>query len=230
MKHSLTKDPIASFTRPPHAPEPVAKALDRFDSTATRWAAAKEELREQREELARAEADDLREVADLLAEGKPAPKDTTRRQREVRTRIGRLEQEHKALGVALDEVGNELVAEVAAVRPEWIDALEQAEAEVSARYAAALSEATDALRDLTAARAAAGWLRRFKANEARLGLVAGFQGGRAWVEHRTPGPLRGRHDVAELLKIAGLAVEEPAPEPRPRAAGRSSGKTQAVIA
>lgn len=208
MRSPTSRTPIAQFPLPAEAPQAVADAAARFEQLADQWATLRGEISDAREGAAKAKADAIRMAADQYAAGE-TPVDVKAVELAEAARIEAMRAQLEALGVALDEAGNELAAEIAAHREEWVAALEPAAAAAASRYDAAIREAQEALRELGPALRAVSWLREFDAGEARVGAAVAFLGGRIILDHRFIGSMRNDYDAAEVLAAAAKATAPP---------------------
>lgn len=224
MRHSSSKDPIASWPPPILEPESVRPAREAFDRLADQWARTKGELRDARDGEKAAAAEQPRVDAEAFAAGKEPAKE--RLVDVAKAKTADLERRLAGLSVALHDAGNELTAGQEDAKAEWLAALNAEFAKQVARFEAALTEAAAAAEEAGRAYAGRKWVEEFEAGPAVAGMVTKFHGGAYTFPTRAPSA-NSYPTVTDLLHVARKAVEPPAPRPAsvgPPFGGKDAGK------
>lgn len=191
-------------------PKKVEAAVKRFDDVAIKRASRLGERSDLEEAAQAAKAEGIQAAAAAYADGKEPP-NLAAIDQEFATRSSEIATDLRVLDVAVDTVGNELARAVGENAADWIDSLTPIVADAEAEYLGAIDTALAALVRLREARGAVEWLARFDADQARIGAVSQFTGGRIMVrDHK-----RVEHDPRGLLELAAR-IEEPGPAPARR--------------
>jgi hypothetical protein len=201
----MSRKPLASFPLPPCIPAAVADVAPRFDAIASEWASNLGEIVDAEEAQTYLRAANIRQAAARIAAG-DAPVDTTEAETDADETIGRLERRDAELSAALDIVGNQLADAIGQEAAPWAEELEKEADAARAALAAAVTEAQAALERFGRATTASDWLRSFKTDEAKKGLVRPWHGKSP--SFTVDGNGLGR-DIAGGLKLIGQFAEPP---------------------
>jgi hypothetical protein len=215
MKDPMSKYPTAAFNVPAYMPEPAADAYQRFDGFADAYGSKRGEITDAEQAVTDLKAEKARAIAAATAAGDDVAKVQTTYSAKIEkavAHVAELREQLEGLAVVLDEAGNEWARAAEEHRSEWIDNLSEAAVVLEQRYRKALEDARAALRAYAPLRRSVEWIEAFDANEARVGRVQGFTGGRLTVEHKFTGSMVTTHDPDELL-IAAAKILDQAPAP-----------------
>jgi hypothetical protein len=205
--------PIEHFQVPPLAPEPVAKAAERFNQISAELQEAHANYGRLSQSIHEDVAAANKAAAKARVEGKKPPALTGDK---VKQRLVDVQAERDALLDAIDVAGDQLAALVDKHRPEWLANLEVGEKDAEQRFSQAISDAREAASDLQEARSAPNWLRSFSLSACGFGNQTQYPGGRVitidpgdrarFMDSNTP--------IEMVLEMAALVVN-PDQDPEP---------------
>ncbi len=221
------EEPETRFRIAPAGPEAVAEAYQTYTRVAAEYEAAKSKLAALPDE-ARAAVNAAHEAqaAARVAGSAPPKEKPSAIQAKFDAEIAKTRDDVAALSTATDDAGNALAEAIVANRQAWLDQLELAEDDASARLRKLIGEVRSAVAELADARSAPRWVQEFNLRDAKAGMQAEFASSELSVV--VPRDRSVIHDtpVAKVIGLLELVSDPPAP-PKPRTLKRAKDSSMA---
>jgi hypothetical protein len=217
MKATDSRSPIGEFVIPSQAPPAVEAAHANFERVSQDYLQAGRNLREGGELAKSAVRAANIDAAEARVMASAPPKKTPSQvAADWEKNLETLRQDRATMTIALDKAGNELAAAISDHRAEWIETLEDSEAESTQRLSRLLGEVRQACQDIQSVRSGPGWLQDFNETLAIRGAQTQFVPG----NHRLTFPNFFSIDTftqpEQLIEVLESVVTGPPAPPAPR--------------